>query len=219
MDRTPSSVAMKLSNLASLDPAITGTGRTGLKGASALDRNIWQDFSHNTETWMPRLEARLAQLLEPQDDSPAPELGMIEETADYSADDLESSATRRKGQNLFRKAVLSAYQWRCCITGVAEPRLLVAGHIRPWRCDQANRLNPRNGLCLSTLIDRAFDTGLITISEDLCLVLSSELQAHKTNEHIHETFFSRQGISVTMPEKFAPDPAFLAWHREKVFLR
>jgi hypothetical protein len=44
MDRTPSSIAMKLGNLASLDPAITGTGRKGLEGASKLDRRIWAEF-------------------------------------------------------------------------------------------------------------------------------------------------------------------------------
>jgi putative restriction endonuclease len=41
--RTPSSVAMKLCNFASLDPDITGTGRIGLTGASALDRRIWRE--------------------------------------------------------------------------------------------------------------------------------------------------------------------------------
>ena len=40
LGRTPSAVAMKLVNFASLDPAITGTGRTGLPGASRLDREV-----------------------------------------------------------------------------------------------------------------------------------------------------------------------------------
>jgi len=38
--RTPSAVAMKLCNIASLDPAITGTGRRGLGNASALDHEV-----------------------------------------------------------------------------------------------------------------------------------------------------------------------------------
>lgn len=42
--RTPSSIAMKLANFASLDPEITETGRRGLVGASALDREIWSEF-------------------------------------------------------------------------------------------------------------------------------------------------------------------------------
>ena len=39
--RTPDALAMKLSNLASLDPVITESGRAGLAGASAGDRAIW----------------------------------------------------------------------------------------------------------------------------------------------------------------------------------
>ena len=41
MGRTPSALAMKLTNIASLDPAITSTGRRGLEGASAADKAMW----------------------------------------------------------------------------------------------------------------------------------------------------------------------------------
>jgi len=36
--RTPSALAMKLTNIARLDPAITSIGRKGLNGASAADK-------------------------------------------------------------------------------------------------------------------------------------------------------------------------------------
>ncbi len=39
--RTPGAVAMKLSNIASLDRNITSTGRVGLKDASGRDREVW----------------------------------------------------------------------------------------------------------------------------------------------------------------------------------
>ena len=42
--RTPSALAMKLSNIASLDPAITSTGRKGLTSASANDRAMWEEM-------------------------------------------------------------------------------------------------------------------------------------------------------------------------------
>src|SRR5487761_2031235 len=42
--RTPSALAMKLSNIASLDPAITSTGRKGLAGASSSDRAMWLEM-------------------------------------------------------------------------------------------------------------------------------------------------------------------------------
>ena len=58
------------------------------------------------------------------------------------------------------------------------PRLLVASHIKPWSDFPNDRLNPCNGLCLSSLHDAAFDFGLITLDEDLKVVLSKQLRRH-----------------------------------------
>ena len=41
MQRTPGSLAMKLSNLASLDPKLKARGIVGLQGASNLDKAVW----------------------------------------------------------------------------------------------------------------------------------------------------------------------------------
>ena len=43
--RTPSALAMKLTNIASLDPAIINSGRSGLPGASAADRAMWDEMN------------------------------------------------------------------------------------------------------------------------------------------------------------------------------
>lgn len=217
LGRTPGSLAMKLVNLASLDPAITRTGRSGLAGASALDREMWQAFASDTAHWMPVIEERLNQLLVSEQAPEKPE-GVDDQPADYSGGHYLATTKQRKGQNLFRDAVFSAYQSRCCITGVAEPRLLVASHIKPWSQDVANRLNPANGLCLSALVDRAFDKGLVTLSDDYRLLVSPVLRPHNDNPHIHETFYAREGQPIHLPEKFDPDPALVAWHRENIYL-
>ena len=47
--RTPSALAMKLTNIASLDPAIISTGRSGLSGASANDREMWNEMQRDWE--------------------------------------------------------------------------------------------------------------------------------------------------------------------------
>jgi hypothetical protein len=47
--RTPSAVAMKLVNFASLDPAIVNSGRSGLGNASALDKEVWEEFHADWE--------------------------------------------------------------------------------------------------------------------------------------------------------------------------
>ena len=63
-------------------------------------------------------------------------------------------------------------------------KLLVASYIVPWRIDAANRLNPKNGLCLSMLHDKAFDTGIITIAEDMTISVSPE---YGTNADLFST--------------------------------
>src|SRR3990167_8254586 len=47
--RTPSALAMKLTNIASLDPAITSTGRSGLERASATDKAMWEEMQEDWE--------------------------------------------------------------------------------------------------------------------------------------------------------------------------
>lgn len=42
----------------------------------------------------------------------------------------------------------------------------MASHIIPWSSDEEIRLDPSNGICLSTLVDRAFDLGFISITRD-----------------------------------------------------
>src|SRR5690554_3272507 len=105
--------------------------------------------------------------------------------------------------------------------------MLRHGHCRPAlsRCqpyktlaeDADNRLNPRNGLCLSTFFDRAFDIGLITFSDDYALIVSSELEKQQSNSHIRETFLERSGAAIELPSKFSPSPDFMRWHRECLF--
>nr|MBK7069626.1 HNH endonuclease [Deltaproteobacteria bacterium] len=56
LDRTPSSVAMKLSNLTSLDAAELARGVKGLPGASALDAAVWQEFQTNYDVVAPESE-------------------------------------------------------------------------------------------------------------------------------------------------------------------
>lgn len=214
LERTPGSVAMKLSNLASLDPVITSSGRKGLAGASQADRELWQEFSQHPSQIMPKVAAALESLGKAAiSDEEAPQ------THSYLGETVSAIVQQRRGQNLFREAVLSAYDHQCCVTGIADPRFLVASHIKPWAEDEHNRLNPRNGLCLSTFYDRAFDIGLITFTDNYKLMVSSELEKQQNNRHIRETFLDRTGTIIELPRKFSPELEFMRWHRECLFIR
>lgn len=144
----------------------------------------------------------------PQEDEP--------ETSDFRGTNKTVQTEVPVGQSFFRKAVLSAYNNKCCISGLTIPKLLVASHIVPWRVDESNRLNPKNGLLLSMLHDKAFDLGLITVNEDMMIRVSIKEPTSKDN--FYETSIrSFEGQQITLPEKFRPQSEFLAYHREYIF--
>lgn len=213
--RTPSALAMKLVNFASLDPSITGTGRKGLSGASALDREIWNEFHADWEHLTVECEQLRQYLLHEHGlREPTPSVHTDEfPLTDFTGETRQAIVQQRVKQNFFRRAVLSSYRDRCCISGVSDKRLLVASHIVPWSTDKANRLNPSNGLCLSAIHDKAFDSHLFTLSDDWRVVLSASLKATK-DTFLREVFWSVEGKEIELPERFAPDLIFIEKHRQ-----
>ena len=126
----------------------------------------------------------------------------------------------RIGQQFFREAVLTAYNRRCCVTGIAHDALLVASHIKPWKDSdpKTERANPRNGLCLSPLYDKAFDAGLMTIDDKYQINFSS-LILRSTNEEAAAKFFHcYQGKELTLPDRFTPEQHFFDHHRNHIFI-
>ena len=218
--RTPSAVAMKLVNFASLDPAITATGRVGLRGASRLDRAIWDEFHADWERLSvesERLRLRLVSKRTKAIKSVLIDAEDIIGIEDFTGVTRKVLVEQRIKQNFFRRAVLSSYRERCCMSGVTETRLLVASHIVPWSKDKANRLNPSNGLCLSAIHDKAFDKGLITLSDDLRIILSGALR--RRNEDLIKTvFLPIENKKIEVPERFAPGLEFLSYHRKHLFV-
>ena len=212
--RSPSSLAMRLGNIASLDPAITSTGRVGLRGgASVAVRAMWEEMHEDWERFAVKSRRAIAAVGaeevppdEPLDDDDGALVGV----------DRTVVATARVGQSFFRAAVLSAYNGRCCITGLSLPSLLVASHIVPWSHDETNRVNPRNGLLLSALHDKAFDNGLLTVADDMTLRVSGK-HAEIDDPYFSESFRRYEGCRISLPEKFSPDRNFLSYHREHIF--
>ncbi|SES68406.1 HNH endonuclease [Prevotella sp. kh1p2] len=136
-------------------------------------------------------------------------------------EDVVSESKRRKGQDYFRRMILTNYGGRCALTGMDIPQLLLASHIIPWaeKAHKQDRLNPCNGICLSALYDKAFDQGLITFSpDDYSVILSSALQEHKTAEYYDKHFGSIAGQKIQVPKDYAPKRDFLAYHRDHVFV-
>ena len=134
--------------------------------------------------------------------------------------DALGMAKRRIGQRFFRTAVLAAYDDRCCVTGLSIPSLLMASHIVGWADDSRHRTNPRNGLCLNALHDRAFDRLLMYFDDDRRV----RFARHRFAADLHsdagaEWLLSFEGQSMREPKRFLPDPELLATHRERALSR
>lgn len=207
--RSPSALAMKLSNLASLDPVITQSGRKGLDGASTTDRRMWDEMNQDWENFASRSHAVMTALETAPDEA--------EPIVDYTGGEQIVSTKQRIGQSVFRSAVLSAYNHQCCISGLTVPKLLIASHIAPWRSDQKNRLNPRNGLALSALHDKAFDIGLLSIDSNYRVVISPTL-ASLDDPFLQKSLWGFHGKEIMLPTKFTPDAELLRLHFETIFI-
>ena len=211
--RTPSALAMKLVNIASLDPAITSTGRRGLNRASSNDRAMWEEMQSDWERFAVECQSAVRTLVDTGNGDAEGDEGDDEFPL---GEDRLVRAKMRAGQTFFRAAVLSAYDSRCCVTGLSIPTLLVASHIVPWRVDVQNRANPRNGLLLSALHDKAFDAGLLTISEEMTVQVSGD-HMRGADRYFSEAIGRFDGQRISLPEKFAPHPDFLDYHRRHIF--
>jgi len=224
LGRTPSAVAMKLSNLASLDPALQLRGIHGLKGASNLDREVWEAFHQDPAEWIPLSQHHFDALFvdathETTEVIPGTGIRCVARQPMGDTEILRPTKQRR-GQGYFRDAVLNNYDNRCAVTGLPIRELLIASHILPWADHEAERLNVRNGIALNRLLDAAFDQGLIAFDQDLRLILSNRLHAFLPNPAVKATFEKHSGQTLQLPpDAIPPDPEFLATHRQRFQIR
>jgi len=211
--RSPSAVSWKLANFAHLDPTLQARNITGASHGSKADVEIWEEFNSDWEQLAFESERLLIQLT-----------GRVKEIDDDAivfpeGRTREAIVRVRVNQAFFRSAVLAAYRSTCCITGCSIPELLNASHIRPWATDVSNRTNPRNGLCLNVLHDRAFDCGMLTVTPDLRVMISPKAKRKSSDLGNQELLLRYEGAPVRPPEHFIPDPRFLKFHNEKIFAK
>lgn len=208
LGRSLGSVSYKLSNFARLDPALRERGIRGNEHGAKGEEDVWNEFARDPEALAFESERLMAARL----GRPIEEVAGIE-TRDLPAAGIEREAVVRVrvNQSFFRRRIISAFEFRCCVTGLATPELLVASHIVPWAKDATNRLNPRNGLCLNSLHDRAFDRGLMWVEPDYAIRFSRRLKGNAGDEALRWVT-SFEGTRLRLPARFAPDMSLLSQH-------
>ena len=126
--------------------------------------------------------------------------------------DRDQLIKARLGQGVFRSNV-EEIETACRVTGLTDKRLLIASHIKPWRdSNNSERLDGDNGFLLSPHVDKLFDKGWVSFSDQGQLLVSSEhigviLAIWSIDPQKHVGSFSKK------------QKRYLEYHRDKVLKR
>jgi putative restriction endonuclease len=213
LGRSSSALNMKVGNFGRLDPELKKQGIVGLAHGSKLEAEVWDEFNGNWDKLAFESELLIAKFAQ----RPIEETAQIEFDEAFEGLDRDALIKQRVNQGFFRSTVLSAYAYKCCITGLSIPDFLIASHIVPWAQNTKHRLNPRNGLCLNPIHDKAFDKGYITITPDFRVKISKAFKDFEHEKAVKDFFVKFENQAIKLPDKFLPSKEFLDYHQQSIF--
>ena len=118
--------------------------------------------------------------------------------------------------SIFRKAVKQIYNQQCAITGLkidfsSSMSMVDACHIIPFAETQDDTIT--NGIAFSPTIHRAFDRGMLAISDDYTILIHKNVRDHSSGQGLA----NYQGQSIILPydEKFYPSLGRFKEHRKR----
>ncbi|MGF6308905.1 putative restriction endonuclease [Bradyrhizobium sp. i1.8.4] len=136
---------------------------------------------------------------------------------DQQRDRISITMSRILRDRVFRRVVLRAYDERCAITGLklinGKGRAEVAAaHIRPVEASGPDIVS--NGIALSGTAHWMFDRGLISLADNLEILISRQ-----TNDPQDIRSIINKSGHALAPQRASnrPHPHFLRWHREHCF--
>lgn len=138
-------------------------------------------------------------------------------TYEVDRDRVTYLTSRPVRDRIFRKLVLDAYDCRCALTGLklingggrAE---VEAAHIRPVEHNGPDTLS--NGIALSGTVHWMFDRGLISLSEDLDILVSRQVNDAQS---VWSLMNPERRARLPVIAGARPNPVFTRWHRENCF--
>jgi len=122
--------------------------------------------------------------------------------------EVERKTMQRVAQSQLRKVVKINYSNLCALCDIHQDELLVCSHIKPWRIDIENRLNPSNAILLCSLHDKLFDRGFFSLDSEYKLIY-----AQKSDRVVIDLL---KDCTFRFPSRDLPDKEFLKYHSEKI---
>ena len=127
-----------------------------------------------------------------------------------------SKSVARRGQGTFRARLLGAYESRCAITGEHTGPVLDAAHVQPYLGPKSNHV--QNGLLLTKEFHALFDAGLVTVTPEFTVRVSSQIRERWKNGHRYYPFDGRRLEMVPADPSAHPSRPALEWHARRVFV-
>lgn len=118
--------------------------------------------------------------------------------------------------HIFRKAVLEIYDGRCAISGIKlefgkNVTIIDACHIIPFADGKGDTIT--NGIALSPTLHRAFDRGMVSVTDDYRVLVHPRLTDHFPEVGIQQ--FANQEIKLPNDSRFYPSLGKLKQHRSR----
>lgn len=143
--------------------------------------------------------------------SPPVILDLANPVPDVRAGVAFAAASVPGAQKAFARAVKVNHAYRCAITGITIKDFLMASHNVPWSEDQSVRLDPSDGICLSLLVDRAFERGYLLTEDDLSIRIDWDKVGDDEVPRIQRGPYDGQKLST--PTEEPPHPEYLQRRR------
>ncbi len=122
----------------------------------------------------------------------------------------------RIGQGSFRLLVTDAYKRRCAITGESTLPVLEAAHIIPYAEGGTHDIS--NGLLLRSDFHKLYDLGLISITPDYKVKVSSNIRESWFNGKAYYRLQDQSLASIPDNHHHKPNRDFLDWHFKNRFI-
>lgn len=129
-------------------------------------------------------------------------------TVNNNNTEITAITKNRINQNVLRDFVLNNYNNQCAICKINKPDLLVCSHIKPWKEDIENRLNPSNAICFCVLHDKLFDRGYFSLDRNYNIIFSSKADS-QIKDIVGEQNFKA-------PVNYKPDILLLDYHHKEI---
>tara|TARA_Y100000590_G_C15628954_1_gene980427 strand:+ start:131 stop:1432 length:1302 start_codon:yes stop_codon:yes gene_type:complete len=131
------------------------------------------------------------------------------------SDSIATVKTRAGYQKIFRNHILPNYDFRCAITGIKTPSLLKAAHIVRWSDNEKTRLDPKNGICLSSLVDECFEKGYLYIDSNYRVRI---LEFNFDDPVLGKEIGKYEGKKINLPKNKddRPRKEFLMEHKKRI---